>query len=283
MSDLRNRAHGREVDKVEKTDAELQEQAVRDAQSNIRRMEEQFSMAMPKGIEAHRLIRDAQTLVRQTPKLALCNGQTLLGGLMTFAQLGLRPGVLGHGWLLPFWDRQGSEYKAQIVIGYRGYIDLGYRSGEIARLAARTVFANDEFRVDFGTQDELIHRPVMTERGDPIAYYAVGKVKGGDPMFVLKSHPDMEAWRDRYAMAQRNGKIIPGTPWADHFEGMAHKTMLRQLYKWLPQSTDLAAAMSVDEGFRADLQGRPEESTFHIEQVPASDAGGNEQEGTKDE
>ena len=70
----------------------------------IVRMEDQFAMAAPRGIEAKQLVRDALTALRQNPELAECDPQSVLGGLMTMAQLRLRVGVLGHGWLLPFRD-----------------------------------------------------------------------------------------------------------------------------------------------------------------------------------
>src|SRR5437868_6622622 len=71
----------------------------------IRNMQEQFALAMPRCMEAQQLVRDALSLVRTTKHLAECDAQSVLGGLMTFAQLGLRPGVLGHGWLIPFKKR----------------------------------------------------------------------------------------------------------------------------------------------------------------------------------
>lgn len=278
MTGLRDRAAGNDSTAVEKADD--QKAAIKAATAQIRRMEDQFKMAMPRGAEATRLVRDLLTLVQQTPKLAICDPKTLLGGAMTFAQLGLRPGVLGHGWLLPFWDTRGRSYKAQLVIGYQGYVELGYRSNQVAAIAARTVHTNDPiFDVAFGTQDELFHKPLLNgDKGPPIAYYSVVHVKDGRPMFYLKSHADMEAHRDRYAMAQKDGKIIPGTPWANQFEGMAHKTCLRQLAKWMPKSADLATALAVDEGFRADLGGTPDQTTWHAEQVPVeeNDANSNE-------
>src|SRR5438105_2203656 len=85
------------------------EVATRDQQpatlaQQIRGMEEQFKLAMPRGMEAAQLIRDALTAVRTTNNLAKCEATSVLGALMTCAQLGLRPGVLGHAWVLPFWD-----------------------------------------------------------------------------------------------------------------------------------------------------------------------------------
>ena len=107
----------------------------------IRNMESQFQLAMPKGMEAQQLVRDALTCLRQTPKLAECTPQSVLGGLMTCSQLGLRPGVLGHAYLLPFWDRKQNGMVAQLVVGYRGLVELAHRSGQIQSLIARTVYA----------------------------------------------------------------------------------------------------------------------------------------------
>lgn len=243
MSDLRERAHGTAVEKHE--DNTLRGQ--------IQKMETQFAMAMPKGMEAAQLVRDALTCLRQNPKLAECSPDTVLGGLMTCAQLGLRPGVLGHAWLLPFWDGRSRSHKAQLVIGYQGYKDLAFRSGQISSLIARTVFENDVFEVDYGLSDNLIHKPTMTgDRGRPIAYYAIAKFATGGHAFIVMSQDDMEKHRDQYAMAKtKEGRIVG--PWRDQFEGMAHKTCVRQLAKWMPMSTEFATAIQADEGVRVNL------------------------------
>jgi len=219
----------------------------------IRQMERQFQLAMPRGVEAVQLVRDALTALRTTRNLAKCEPKSVLGGLMTCAQLGLRPGVLGHAWLLPFWDSRDRIHKAQLVIGYQGYTELAHRSGRISSLIARTVYANDEFEVDYGLADSLVHKPAMFgDRGEPIAYYAIAKFTSGGHAFIVMTHDEMTTYRDRYAMARtREGKIVG--PWVDQFEGMAQKTCVRQLAKWMPKSTDLAIAISADEGVRVDL------------------------------
>lgn len=227
----------------------------------IQSMHKAFQLAMPKGSEAGQLIRDALTCVRTTKNLANCDGPSVLGGLMTCAQLGLRPGVgaLGHAWLIPFWDRNANDgrggHRAQLIIGYQGYAELCYRSGRVLNIAPRTVFTQDHYELEYGLAgDKLIHRPFLDgPRGEPRLYYAVGRLDGGgyaltDPMTVA----DMEAHRDRYAMAKnRNGEVVG--PWKDQFEAMAHKTMVRILCKLLPKSTELAIAMAVDEGLRLDV------------------------------
>jgi recombination protein RecT len=62
----------------------------------------------------------------------------------------------------------------------------------------------------------------------------------------------VEKHRDRFASAKnREGKIFG--PWVDDFDSMALKTMVRMLAKWMPKSTEFAAAISADEGVRVDL------------------------------
>lgn len=231
----------------------------------IRKMEKAYQMAMPKGAEASQLIRDALTALRMTRNLAKCETQSVLGSLMTCAQLGLRPGVLGHAWLLPFWDSRNKGYKAQLVIGYQGLIELAHRSGKISSLIARTVYDGDDFDVDYGVADRLVHKPnLLGDRGAPIAYYAIAKFTTGGYAFYVMSHKDMEKYRDRNATAKtKEGRIFG--PWVDHFEGMSHKTCVRQLAKYMPKSTELAMALAADDGVRVDLTPTvdPAEATEH--------------------
>ncbi|HET9892614.1 MAG TPA: recombination protein RecT [Mycobacterium sp.] len=235
----------------------------------IQQMQQHFQLAMPRGVEAVQLIRDALTCLRTTKNLAKCEPQSVLGALMTCAQLGLRPGVLGHAWLLPFWDsrlawadekgrQRTGGYRAQLVIGYQGLIELAHRSGQIKSLVARTVRENDEFDVAYGIDDLLVHKPVMSgDRGAPIAYYAVVKFLSGGHAFFVMSHDEMETYRDRYAMARnKEGKIVG--PWVDQFEGMALKTTIRQLAKWMPKATEFASAIEADGTVRVDVTPDPD-------------------------
>jgi recombination protein RecT len=219
---------------------------------DLQRMEQQFQRAMPRGAEATQLIRDVQTLLSTNPKLAECVPATIYGGAMTMAQLGLRPGVLGHGWLVAFRDKKSGRMQAQLVLGYQGMVELAHRSGKIRSLIARTVFENDDYRVEYGLHEDLVHRPAPGDRGRPIAYYAVALFTTGGHAFITMTHAEMEAYRDRYAMARtRDGKIVG--PWREQFEGMAHKTCVRQLAKWMPKGTDLAIGIAADESVRVDV------------------------------
>ncbi|WP_280465655.1 recombination protein RecT [Nocardia brasiliensis] len=225
-----------------------------DLRADIERMEHQFAMAMPRGAEAAQLVRDALTCLKQTPQLARCDRTSVLGGLMTCAQLGLRPGVLGHAWLLPFGN------KAQLVIGYQGLVELAHRSGKISSLIARTVHANDTFDVDYGLADALIHKPNLKgTRGEPVAYYAIAKFTTGGHAFLVMTYDEMIEYRKKYAKSKTSG------PWVDNFESMAHKTCVRQLSKWMPKSTEFARAIEHDETVRVDLSPDAIDHPVHVD------------------
>ncbi len=126
----------------------------------IERMQPEFAKAMPTGMEATQLVRDAITAVRTTKNLSDCDHLSVLGGLMTCAQLGLRVATpLGHAWLIPFWNgkyakddkgRWVGHHQAQLIIGYQGFRELAQRSGQIASLVGRVVYENDEYDVAYG-------------------------------------------------------------------------------------------------------------------------------------
>lgn len=234
-TDLKARAAGKSVAQNEQPTLAQQ----------IDRMAPEFQRAMPKGLEATQLVRDAQTVLRQNPKLAEVNTASFFGGLMTCAQLGLRPGVLGQAYLIPF------KGQAQLVLGYQGLLELIYRSGIVETIAARVVYEHDEFLLEYGLdKDTLVHRPPagFKPRGKAVAYYAIARMKDGgyqitDPVGV----EDMKAFARKHSQSRGNSG-----PWRDHFDEMAKKTMIRQLAKVLPKSPEVMRAVTQDGAVRTD-------------------------------
>jgi recombination protein RecT len=203
----------------------------------------QLALALPKHVTAERLARIALTEVRKNPKLMQCDQASFLGALMQCAQLGLEPGgALGHAYLLPFENRQKRITEVQFIVGYRGMIDLARRSGQILSLEARAVYDADEFHVELGLNPDLKHVPAWdaAERGELRFVYAVAKLKDGGTQFDVMSRADVERIRKR-------SKAASSGPWVSDFEAMAKKTVLRQLFKYLPVSIEMATAVEQDE------------------------------------
>lgn len=238
---------------------------------DIKSMEKQFQLAMPKGAEAQQLIRDALTCLRTTPKLAECDSPSVLGALMTVAQLGLRVGVLGQAWPLPFWDKNARGFRAQLIIGYRGYGELAHRSPKVQSFIPRIVYANDEFDIDYGVAGTLVHRPATGPRGVPIGYHSIARYSNGGYDFLYMTRAEVEEHRDKFATTRRKDGTIFG-PWVDHFDAMAQKTPQRLLAKYIPMSPDLERGTIVDGGLRIDLNPRnlPEEVTEPLRVIDAA-------------
>ncbi|RZQ59811.1 recombinase RecT [Amycolatopsis suaedae] len=248
----------------------------------ITALRDQFQLAMPRGAEAAQLVRDALTCLRTTPKLTMCDPDSVLGGLMTCAQLGLRPGVLGHAWLLPFWDKnlvwtdengrtRRGGHRAQLIIGYQGYRELAQRTGQIATLTGRVVHEHDQFDLEYGLADNIVHRPRLDgPRGEAVGYYAVVKYTSGGYNLWHLSKAEAEEHRDRFAMARNKAGEVVG-PWRDNFDEMAVKTAFLRLARWMPKSTELASAIEADGSVRVDLTPDNLDAMLHAEH-PEPDA-----------
>ena len=219
-----------------------------------------LAAVLPKHVDADRMLKLALGAMRTTPKLLNCNVESLMGAVVTCSTLGLEPNTpLGHAYLIPFENRQKGTTDVQIVFGYKGLIDLARRSGQIISIAAHEVCANDEFHFSYGLDEKLIHNPALTNRGEPIAFYAVAKLVGGGYAFEVMGRDQIEEIRDasqNYKFAREKGKTV----WGQHFVEMGRKTVLRRLFKYLPVSIELATAANIDSNTEAGKAGNYEEA-----------------------
>lgn len=219
----------------------------------------QIALALPRHLNADRMLRIAMTSVRRTPKLLGCNQQSLLGAIMQSAQLGLEPdGVLGHAYLVPFKE------EVQLIVGYKGLVDLARRSGQLSTIFARVVYAEDQFEYAYGLTERLEHIPSgKAEPGEVRAVYAVARLKDGGQQFEVMTRGEIDAIRKRSRAADDG-------PWVTDYSEMAKKTVLRRLCKMLPASVELSRAVALDE--RAEL-GLPQQLEDVID-VPAEKSHG---------
>ena len=201
----------------------------------IQRQEQEVERALPVHLKssAAAYVRAAISLVKQTPKLAQCDPLTVLGGLMTASQLGLELGPLQHAYLVPY-GRQ-----AQLIIGYRGMIDLAWRSGKLASIEAREVCENDDFEFSYGLDGNLKHTPSLGDRGPTIAYYGVARFKDGGYYYLVMSRSDIDKHRAR-SRSKDNG------PWVTDYDAMARKTVIRAMAPFLPLTTEVMREMAMD-------------------------------------
>lgn len=242
----------------------------------ISRMETEFARALPSG-DARQLVRDALTCQRTIKNLDKAEPKSVLGALMTCAQLGLRPGVLGHAWPLPFYDTKDRCYKAQLVIGYQGYIHLGYESDRVSSIRASVIREEDYWDWDEGSDQAPVHkRPKLgTDRGPVVGYYSRVVTTTGGLLVFLMDAPEMIQWRDRHAprgkppTGSSEGRIVgpwSGAPESEEYLGMALKTCIRRVAKHMPKSAQFARAEAVDGSVRVDVSAMAEPAVVSVVQ-----------------
>lgn len=213
-----------------------------------------LAAVLPKHVSPDRMLKIALGALRTTPKLMECTVESLMGAVVQCSQLGLEPNTpLGHAYLIPFEMKKKSgnqwvtdKVETQIVIGYKGLIDLARRSGQVVSIAAHAVHEHDHFDYSYGLDEKLEHKPAMSRRGDVIAFYAVAKLVGGGHAFEVMSAEQINEIRDasqNYKFARDKEKSV----WGQHYEEMGRKTVLRRLFKYLPVSIELASAAAIDD------------------------------------
>ena len=198
----------------------------------------EIAKALPNvGITPERFTRLIFSALSTTPKLAECDRGSFLGAMMQSAQLGLEPNTpLGQAYLIPYGK------TVQFQLGYKGLLELAYRSGKISTIYAETIYENDEYTYEMGFDAKLIHKPKMDgPRGKAVAYYAVYKTVDGQGSFTVMSAEDVRAF------AQKKSKSYGNGPWQTDFDAMAKKTVLKRLLKYAPISTELQRATAADE------------------------------------
>src|ERR1039458_3592981 len=112
--------------------------------------------ALPRGIDAGRFVRIVHTELRKNPRLAQTTPGSFLGAVLTSAQLGLEVGsALGQSYLAPF--RNHGTDETQLIIGFKGWLALIHRSGQVRSVDARAVREGDEFSFEQGSRSFLKH------------------------------------------------------------------------------------------------------------------------------
>lgn len=219
-------------------------------------MSGEIAKALPTGFNPGRFSRMALTAISNNPLLEGCTPKSFLAAMMNAAQLGLEPNTpLGQAYLIPYKNK--GILECQFQIGYKGLIDLAYRSGEMKVIMAQTVYENDEFDFSFGLNPTLKHVPAKKDRGNPVWFYAVFKLVNGGEGFEVMSVEDVRKHAQKYSQSYNSAY----SPWKKNFEEMAKKTAIKQALKYAPMKTDFARAVSQDETIKHEID-------FDMSQVP---------------
>lgn len=214
----------------------------------ITRMKGEIAKALPSVMTPERFTRIVTSAISTTPQLAQTTPQSFLGAMMTAAQLGLEPNTpLGQAYLLPY--KNHGRLECQFQLGYKGLIDLAYRSGQVTIIQAHEVRENDEFSYSFGLEPTLHHVPARSDRGQVVCYYAMFRTNDGGFGFEVMSREDVEAHARKYSKSY-GGSF---SPWSTNFDEMAKKTVLKKCLKYAPLKSDFVRAVAIDETIKTEL------------------------------
>lgn len=210
-------------------------------------------VTMQKTFTPERLTRLFWQEVRRIKHLDECTPESIATGLMTSAQLGIEIGVMGQGWLIPYFNSKKKCYEAQFLIGYKGLVGLARRSGEVTSIETHIVYYNDKFSLKLGINTHVEHEPCLNgPRGSAKLVYGVAHFRDGGHHFEWMSLADVEKIRAKK-------KEREDSPWATDYEQMVRKTLIRRMSNYLPLSIEFANALAVDqaidEGKKASIDG----------------------------
>lgn len=131
----------------------------------VKALEPEIRRALPAVMTPERFTRMALNAINNTSELSACTPMSFIAALMNAAQLGVEPNTpLGQAYLIPYKNKGAME--CQFQLGYKGLIDLAYRTGQIQIIQAQVVREFDLFEYQYGLESKLIHRPGEGERGE---------------------------------------------------------------------------------------------------------------------
>lgn len=200
------------------------------------------------GKNGQRFISSIVSAVNNNPQLSECTNQSILSGALLGESLNLSPSPqLGQYYLVPFNDKNQGKV-AQFQLGYKGYIQLAIRSGQYKKLNVLAIKEGELVKFDPLNEEievNLIENEEERENAETTGYYAFFEYVNGFRKAIYWSRAKMEAHALKYSAGYRAKKGY--TFWEKDFDGMAYKTMLRQLIsKWGIMSIDMQTAIDAD-------------------------------------
>jgi len=181
--------------------------------------------------------------VKKNPDLLKCTPVSLFGSIMYFAEIGLPFNTPeGFGYILPY--RNGQNTDATPIIGYRGLIEMAYRNPKMKSIRIQSVYENDSFEYEYGTDEYIKQKLAKDKRGALTHVYAIAKMEGIDPLFVVIHKDEL----NKIQLLSKSGtsKYSPYNNGTDVFNIMQSKVAIKQLFKTLPKTNNESLLMALE-------------------------------------
>lgn len=217
------------------------------------------------GKQGQQFITSIVSAVQNNSTLKECTNTSIFSAALIGASLNLSPSPqLGQFYLVPFNNTNKKCKEAQFQLGYKGYIQLAIRSGYYKKLNVLAIKEGELIRYDALNEEievKLIDDELARENAKTIGYYAMFEYSNGFRKTLYWTKEKMMKHADKYSKAfstnglqkLESGQVPPdelwkySSFWYKDFDGMAYKTMLRQLIsKWGIMSIDMQTAFESD-------------------------------------
>jgi recombination protein RecT len=198
------------------------------------------------GISEQAFTANIAQAYRATPELDQCDISTVLGAGLRCAQLGLTPNDTRNlAWMIPRFNKKTGRKEASFQLGYGGIMELARRHTPGLRFDGRAVYPNDEFDLDFGKAEPLTHKPYYTlghsdRGGDAIVWYVRALFPDGSVQVQALDKKGVEYHRS-FSQMKDSGM------WKNNYDAAALKSCVVDMKRWLPASSQMAAATLHDE------------------------------------
>lgn len=203
--------------------------------------------------------------VSTNPALRECDGMTIISAALLGESLNLSPSPqLGQYYIVPFKDRKAGTTRGTFQLGWKGYYQLALRSGQYKNIDAVAIKEGELTSYDPITNHieiDPIEDEVERENAKTIGYYAFFELINGFKKELYWSKEKMVAHAEKYSMGYKAHKGY--TFWEKDFDGMALKTMYRQLIgKYGIMSVDMQKAYVNDMSIQPDTTKEDAEPVF---------------------
>lgn len=195
------------------------------------------------GKNANSYVTSLISVINGSPELQKCDRNTILGAAMKAATLQLPIDAnLGFAYIIGYNNRKAGKVEAQFQIGYKGFLQLALRSGQISKINAIAIYdgqliaqnpLTEEFTFDFSKKSDTV-----------TGYAGYLEFVNGFKKTTFWTKDQIEKHAGKYSQTYKKGFGV----WADNFEAMALKTVIKSiLSKYAVLSVEIQKAVQFDQ------------------------------------
>ena len=213
--------------------------------------------------------------IRSNPKLARCDKTSMIGAMMMAAAFNVEPNtpsqqcfIIPRNKSVKIDGRWEKHLEASFQFGYRGLIEIAYRSPRLVVMQAEEIHQNDRFVRKLGSQTLLEFEQARRDRGalDGVFCYMKFMSKSGveaedstylDIQEIEKIRNQSETWKTILTnIAESSGdeykenkakKAMEDAAWQKWEGQMGIKSAIKRQMKKMPLSPEMKSACEIDD------------------------------------